>query len=104
MDVVEIDPLVHQMAVNHFGLHLPESSTTINILSGSSYVSRIAQMNRDINHTLQKWSHVIHDCFSAGNVPMEMYTKGFWEDLSELVEVDGIIAVVSEHFASPGGC
>lgn len=37
----------------------------------------------------------MQDCFSGGSVPGEMFTLEFWKDLSELVERDGIVAMVS---------
>jgi hypothetical protein len=41
---------------------------------------------------------VVQDCFSGGSVPGEMFTVEFWRDLSELVERDGIVAMVSSFF------
>jgi len=43
---------------------------------------------------------VVQDCFSGGSVPGEMFTVEFWRDLSELVERDGIVAMVGS-FSSP---
>lgn len=37
---------------------------------------------------------MVQDCFSGGSVPGEMFTLEFWRDLSELVERDGIVAMV----------
>jgi spermidine synthase len=45
-----------------------------------------------------KWSLVVQDCFSGGSVPGEMFTVEFWRDLSELVERDGIVAMVCPSF------
>ena len=48
-----------------------------------------------MNGTMQKWSYVIHDCFTGGGVPGEVFTIEFWQELVGLVEEDGIVAVVS---------
>jgi hypothetical protein len=37
----------------------------------------------------------VHDCFSGGSVPGELYTVEFWYELIALVEDDAIVAVVS---------
>ena len=96
IDLVEIDPLVYQAAVDHFDLVLPPNSTTVNLMDGNEYVSSLAQMRRDggEEYTGQKWRYVIQDCFSGGTVPDEMFTREFWTDLSENVEQDGIVAMV----------
>ena len=54
---------------------------------------------------------MVQDCFSGGSVPGEMFTVEFWRDLSELVERDGIVAMVcpsplasiSTSFGKDGG-
>jgi hypothetical protein len=46
---------------------------------------------------MTKWSYVIHDCFSGGSVPGELYTVEFWEELVGMVETDGIVAVVCPY-------
>lgn len=91
--MVEIDPLVYHAAVDHFNLTLP-ASTTINLLDGNEYVSSLARMRREGMYEGQKWKLVIQDCFSGGSVPEEMFTREFWLDLAENVELDGIIAMV----------
>ena len=79
----------------------------MNLLSGSTYIKHLAAEARPRNTTsgseipdaegsdLAKWSLVIQDCFSGGSVPGEMFTRDFWLDLTEVVERDGIVAMVS---------
>ena len=38
---------------------------------------------------------VIHDCFTGGSVPTELFTLEFWSDLALSIKSDGILVVVS---------
>lgn len=86
---------MYHAARDYFNATLPEASTTISLMPGQDYVAQVAQINEQTNGTMQKWSYVIHDCFSAGKLPVEVFAMEFWEELSGLVEVDGIVGVVS---------
>jgi hypothetical protein len=77
----------------------------VNLLSGSTYIHHLASLSRqkalntgkelaEEEEEFTKWSLVVQDCFSGGSVPGEMFTLEFWRDLSELVERDGIVAMV----------
>ncbi|ORX36593.1 hypothetical protein BD324DRAFT_626451 [Kockovaella imperatae] len=102
LDVVELDPVVYKAAINHFGLRAPSESDTVNIIDGSVYLSELSRVNNDTSGQLQKWSHVVHDCFTGGGVPGEVFTKEFWEDLISLTEDDGIVVVnVASIIQSP---
>lgn len=96
IDVVEIDPAVYRAAVDYFDLRLsPESDIdTISLLPGQDYISRMSNWNDASNGTMQKWSYVIHDCFSAGKLPVEVYTAEFWRELASMTEDDGVVAAV----------
>jgi spermidine synthase len=85
VDLVEIDPLVYQAAVDHFDLTLP-STSTVNILDGATYVHSLADLQRSGEYDGQKWRLVVQDCFSGGMVPAALFTREFWQDLSGLVE------------------
>lgn len=109
MCVTEIDSAVYHTAAKYFGLaNHPISS--VNLLSGSTYVKHLADESRSRNRSavgdvtstedMAKWSLVIQDCFSGGSVPGEMFTRDFWLDLAELVERDGIVAMVSGRISS----
>lgn len=100
LTIVDDERLVYEYATEHFGLHLPISTSTINILPVDQYVEQIASMNRDLNDTLQKWSYVVHDCSSSGSIPLRAYSMEFWSDLNEMLEVDALVTVVglqSDH-------
>ena len=38
---------------------------------------------------------VVHDCFSGGAVPKQIFTSEFWDDLKAIMNPEGVIAVVS---------
>ncbi len=44
--------------------------------------------------SLPKLDFVVHDCFTGGFVPPELFTIEFWSDLAMLVKTDGIVAIV----------
>jgi hypothetical protein len=100
---IEIDPAVYHTAAEYFALSYSPISS-VNLLSGSTYIQHLATEARAHNGTskediasapdLPKWSLVVQDCFSGGSVPGEMFTRDFWLDLTELVERDGIVAMV----------
>ena len=99
---------MYSTAATYFNLSsYPISS--VNILSGSTYIHHLAELARQKangndetkeEEEFTKWSLVVQDCFSGGSVPGEMFTVEFWRDLSELVEKDGIVAMVCQPFNS----
>lgn len=100
----EIDPAVYTTAAEYFNLS-QSAIASVNLMSGSTYIRHLANESRAYNATrsedvatapdLPKWNLVVQDCFSGGSVPGEMFTREFWLDLTELVERDGIVAMVS---------
>ncbi|WWC62022.1 uncharacterized protein I303_104609 [Kwoniella dejecticola CBS 10117] len=95
VDIVEIDPAVYLAAHKHFGLS-SHAITSTNIMDGSVFITRLAEMRRDDStdpQTIPEWDYVVQDCFTGGSVPGEMFTREFWEDLGDLVKDDGIIAM-----------
>ena len=98
----ELDPVVYNAAKKYFDFDLPSEDSTINLIDGAAYISELARMNRETEGELQKWDYVVHDCFTGGAVPSEVFTREFWGELCELVEDDGIVAVVSHAWVSRG--
>lgn len=47
----------------------------------------------------QKYDYIIHDVFTGGAEPVELFTSEFLEDLHSLMKPNGVIAIVSlpEH-------
>jgi hypothetical protein len=49
---------------------------------------------RQRKHIDQLSDLVIHDCFTGGSVPAELFTVEFWNDLALSMKPDGILVVV----------
>jgi len=84
---------VYHAAVDYFNLSLPSPPSTVSLVPAQQYISQVSALNAASNNSLQKWSYVVHDCFSAGRLPTEVFSVEFWRDLSDMVEVDGIVTV-----------
>lgn len=41
------------------------------------------------------YDFAIHDCFTGGSVPHELFSDAFWRDLATIMKPDGVVAVVS---------
>lgn len=86
MKGVELDPAVYIAATEHFNLSLSETSM-ISLIEGATYIQQLAG-------TGKRWTYVVQQCFTGGEVPQELFSKEFWEDLAGLMQDDGIVAVV----------
>lgn len=86
---VEIDPVVHDFAALYFGL--PKNHTSI-IEDAVTFVGRaqIAGPGRFSYH------YIIHDVFTGGAEPVDLFTQEFIQGLSGLLKPDGVIAIVIE--------
>lgn len=85
---------MYTAAKDYFNLTLSNDSI-INLMDGNAYVQQLASLQLANEYNGTKWSYVIQDCYTGGSLPGEMFTREFWEDLSGLVEDDGIVAMVS---------
>lgn len=45
-----------------------------------------------------KFDVVIHDAFESGEMPAKLFTMEFWTALRSIMDVQGVIAVVSRTF------
>lgn len=84
---VEIDPVVYDFTARYFSL--PKNHTTI-IEDAVTYVSR-AQAAGPSRPT---YSYVIHDVFTGGAEPADLFTEEFIQGLSDLLKPEGVIAIV----------
>lgn len=82
--VVEIDPVVYEMAKKHFTL--PTNFTT-EIRDAIEYV-------KDAGNHGSKFDYIVHDVFTGGVEPVELFTKEFMHGLRDLLTDDGVIAIV----------
>ncbi|KIM27045.1 hypothetical protein M408DRAFT_172974 [Serendipita vermifera MAFF 305830] len=94
--VVEIDPSVYAYACVFFNLAEPHAVHLVDARGWvhekfSLFNAPSAQVNIDLE--LNKFSLVVHDCFSGGGVPSHIFTLEFWEELKGIMTTDGALAV-----------
>ena len=82
--VVEIDPVVYEMATKHFTL---PTNFTPEIRDAIGYV-------KDAGNNGSKFDYIVHDVFTGGVEPVELFTKEFMHGLRDLLTDDGVIAIV----------
>lgn len=81
--VVEIDPVVHDFATQYF--NLPSNHTSV-IQDAIVFV--------DQNRSNRKYDYIIHDVFTGGAEPIELFTVEFLDSLKDILKHDGVIAIV----------
>lgn len=84
--IVEIDPVVHKYAAEYFGL---PSNHIAAIEDAVAFVKRSQSTNS------AKYDYIVHDVFTGGAEPIELFTLEFLRGLSSLLKPDGVIAIVS---------
>lgn len=100
--ILELDPAVYHAAITY--LELPEPHE-VSLEDGLHFVTSRANRLRQ----LQGSGHselsdlVIHDCFTGGSVPLELFTVEFWRDLALSIKPDGILVVVSHKTSRISG-
>lgn len=82
--IVEIDPVVHDFATKYFAL--PSGHTAV-IEDAVTYASKVVQ-------TPQKFDYIVHDVFTGGAEPVDLFTLEFLQDLHSLLKPGGVIALV----------
>jgi len=89
----EYDPAVFDAAQRYLGLTSPRS---VHLVDGAAFVANQAMSMRSEKRSEDDlYDFVIHDCFTGGSVPHELFTVEFWEELSMITASTAIIAVVS---------
>jgi spermidine synthase len=83
--IVEIDPVVHDFATKYFAL--PPGHTAV-IKDAVTYASKLAQSE-------QTFDYIVHDVFTGGAEPVDLFTLEFLQDLHLLLKPEGVIALVS---------
>lgn len=83
--ILELDPVVHEFARTYFGL--PPNQTT---LLGDA-VPRVQEMLAD---GTTPFDIVLHDVFTGGAEPIDLFTFEFLSNVKALLKPDGVIAVV----------
>ncbi|KAL2868545.1 spermidine synthase [Aspergillus lucknowensis] len=81
--IVEIDPVVHKFAGEYFGL--PPNHTAV-IDDARSFVDTAQKDSA-------QYDYIVHDVFTGGAEPVELFTYEFIRGLSGLLKEDGVIAI-----------
>ena len=82
--IIELDPIVHQFAVRHFGL--PQNHT--------AYIGdALVVVDEQKDQYNQYYDYIIHDVFTGGAEPAELFTYEFLSNLRSLLKSDGVIAI-----------
>ncbi|KAJ5494966.1 hypothetical protein N7539_000082 [Penicillium diatomitis] len=82
--VVEIDPVVHKFAIEYF--NYPSKGVTV-IDDATRYVKQAQQSSK------AQYDYIVHDVFTGGAEPAELFTYEFLQDLNALLRDDGVIAI-----------
>jgi len=88
--IVEIDPVVYQLAREYF--HLPANHTAV-IEDAVKFVKKATS-----KPVPPKYDYIVHDVFTGGAEPIELFTVEFLEGLKSLLKNDGVIAIVRLPF------
>lgn len=83
--VVEIDPVVHEFALKYFNLR--ENNPAV-IADAVSYTANL------VRESSKTYDYIVHDVFTGGAEPVDLFTLEFLQGLSALLKPDGAIAIV----------
>ena len=86
--ILEIDPVVYDYAVKYFDL---QPNHTAVIGDAIDYV----EGKQRTPHGNEKFDFIIHDVFTGGAEPIQLFTSEFLTGLKRRLTKDGIIAIVS---------
>jgi hypothetical protein len=83
--IVEIDPIIHEYATKYFAL--PPDHRAV-IADAVSYADAVARSG-------EQYDYVVHDVFTGGAEPVELFTVEFIRDLRSILKPSGVIAIVN---------
>ncbi|KAJ5948836.1 hypothetical protein N7454_002143 [Penicillium verhagenii] len=81
--IVEIDPAVYKFATEYFNL---PSNHVAAIEDATTFVKKAQK-------TATQYDYIVHDVFTGGAEPSELFTWEFLTDLRALLKDDGVIAI-----------
>lgn len=89
--IVELDPVVYNFAVKYF--NLPLNHTRI--------IGDAVQIVEDARarNLSTEYDYIIHDVFTGGAEPVELFTQEFLSGLAFLLKEDGVIAIVRQFLS-----
>ncbi|KAK6542595.1 hypothetical protein TWF694_006539 [Orbilia ellipsospora] len=88
--IVEIDPVVYKYAKEHFGLppnHTAHIGDAVSYIRDEYLKAAIKQEEH------QKYDYILHDVFTGGAVPADLFTWEFLEGLKSFLKPNGVIAI-----------
>jgi predicted membrane-bound spermidine synthase len=94
--IVEIDPAVYDAARTFFGLPDPGPSKVF-LEDAKSWVAT-QRGSFPAGSKEARYDFVVHDLFSGGGVPEQLFTLEFWEDLKAILTPEGVVVVVRDTF------
>ncbi|KAI9676115.1 MAG: hypothetical protein M1817_000860 [Caeruleum heppii] len=83
---VELDPAVVRYATQYFGL--PSNHTSV-VEDAMTFVDK----SRRTETELAKYDYIIHDVFTGGAEPVELFSWDFLKKLRDLLKPNGVIAI-----------
>ncbi|KAE8152040.1 S-adenosyl-L-methionine-dependent methyltransferase [Aspergillus avenaceus] len=83
--IVEIDPIVHKYASKYFGL---PSDHVAALEDATVFVDRALKTPEPV-----QYDYIVHDVFTGGAEPVDLFTIEFFENLNSLLKHDGVIAI-----------
>ncbi|EPS37918.1 hypothetical protein H072_8453 [Dactylellina haptotyla CBS 200.50] len=88
--IVEIDPGVYKMAKDWFGL---PANHTAHIGDAVSYVHDEIVKAAEKEEQPEQYDYILHDVFTGGAVPADLFTWEFLEGLKAFLKPNGVIAI-----------
>ncbi|KAJ2776877.1 hypothetical protein H4R18_005444 [Coemansia javaensis] len=82
VDVVEIDPAVHEAAVRFFGL--PTTLNAVHLMDGRRFIDEAPAGTYD---------YIVHDVFTGGSVPAALFSQSAVAQMRRILRPDGILAM-----------
>ncbi|KAJ1734303.1 hypothetical protein LPJ61_001150 [Coemansia biformis] len=82
VDVVEIDPAVHEAAVRFFGL--PRNLNAVHLMDGRRFIDQAPAAIYD---------YIVHDVFTGGSVPAALFSQSAVGQLRRILRRDGVLAM-----------
>lgn len=91
--IIELDPMVHRFAIQHFNLpknHRAYIGDAVSVIE--------AKKQEQQGH----YDYIIHDVFTGGAEPVDLFTLEFLSGLHQMLKPDGVIAInYAGDFAMP---
>jgi len=80
IDVVELDPMVHRVARDYFGLR-EDKKLRVHIADGAAFMDR----------TRRRWDLILLDAFGTTEIPPALVTPGFFAALARSLHPGGVV-------------